>query len=63
MYLGYPEGKLFHLRKIFGQMQRLSREPLKVSEKSGACSAPPGKYNMNIVQYTEDRFPSAFVVS
>jgi nicotinic acid mononucleotide adenylyltransferase len=62
MYLGYPEGKLFHLRKIFVQKQRLSREPLKVSQKPVACSAPPGKYNMNIVQYTDDRFPKAFAV-
>ena len=62
MYLGYPEGKLFHLRKIFVQKQRPSREPLKVSQKPVACSAPPGKYNMNIVQYTDDRFPKAFAV-
>ena len=62
MYLGYPEGKLFHLRKIFVQKQRPSREPLKVSQKPVACSAPPGKYNMNIVQYTADRFPQAFAV-
>ena len=61
-YLGYPEGKLFHLRKIFVQKQRSSREPLKASEKPVACSAPPGKYNMNIVQYTDDRFPKAFAV-
>jgi nicotinic acid mononucleotide adenylyltransferase len=60
MYLGYPEGKLFHLRKVFLQKQRPSREPLKVSQKPVACSAPPGKYNMNIVQYTADRFPEAF---
>jgi uridine phosphorylase len=62
MYLGYPEGKLFHLRKVFIQKQRPSREPLKVSQKPVACSAPPGKYNMNIVQYTADRFPEAFAV-
>jgi nicotinic acid mononucleotide adenylyltransferase/uridine phosphorylase len=60
MYLGYPEGKLFHLRKVFVQKERPSREPLKVSQKPVACSAPPGKYNMNIVQYTADRFPEAF---
>jgi hypothetical protein len=60
MYLGYPEGKLFHLRKAFVQKERPSREPLKVSQKPVACSAPPGKYNMNIVQYTADRFPEAF---
>ena len=62
MYLGYPEGKLFHLRKVFVQKQRPSREPLKVSQKPVACSAPPGKYNMDIVQYTADRFPEAFAV-
>jgi uridine phosphorylase len=60
MYLGYPEGKLFHLRKVFVQKERPSREPLKVSQKPVACSAPPGKYNMDIVQYTADRFPKAF---
>ena len=62
MYLGYPEGKLFHLRKVFLQKQRPSREPLKVSQKPVSCSAPPGKYNMDIVQYTTDRFPQAFAV-
>jgi Phosphorylase superfamily len=62
MYLGYPEGKLFHLRKVFVQKQRPSREPLKVSQKPVACSAPPGIYNMDIVQYTADRFPKAFAV-
>jgi nicotinic acid mononucleotide adenylyltransferase len=62
MYQGYPEGKLFHLRKIFVQLKRSSGEPPKVSQKPVACSAPPGKYNMNIVQYTDDRFPKAFAV-
>ncbi len=62
MYLGYPEGKLFHLRKIFVQMKRSSGERPKVSQKPVACSAPPGKYNMDIVQYTDDRFPKAFAV-
>ncbi|HSE89910.1 MAG TPA: hypothetical protein VLJ79_27115 [Candidatus Binatia bacterium] len=62
VYQGYPEGKLFHLRKIFVQKQRSPTEPLKVSQKPVACSAPPGKYNMNIVQYTADRFPQAFAV-
>ena len=62
MYLGYPEGKLFHLRKVFVQMKHPSGEPPKVSQKPVACSAPPGKYNMNIVQYTDDRFPKAFAV-
>jgi hypothetical protein len=62
MYLGYPEGKLFHLRKVFVQMKRSSGERPKVSQKPVACSAPPGKYDMNIVQYTDDRFPKAFAV-
>jgi nicotinic acid mononucleotide adenylyltransferase len=62
IYLGYPEGKLFHLRKAFVQKQRPSREPLTVSQKPVPCSAPPGKYNMDIVQYTDDRFPKAFAV-
>jgi len=62
VYQGYPEGKLFHLRKVFVPKQRPSREPLKVSQNPVACSAPRGKYNMNIVQYTADRFPEAFAV-
>ena len=62
MYQGYPEGKLFHLRKIAVQMKRPSGEPPKVSQKPVTCSAPPGKYNMDIVQYTADRFPKAFAV-
>jgi hypothetical protein len=62
MYQGYPEGKLFHLRKVSVQMKRPSGEAPKVSQKPVACSAPPGKYNMNIVQYTADRFPQAFAV-
>src|SRR6266536_2437749 len=62
MYLGYPEGKLFHLRKVSVRVKRPSGEPPKVSQKPVACSAPPGKYNMDIVQYTADRFPKAFAV-
>jgi uridine phosphorylase len=62
MYQGYPEGKLFHLRKVSVQIKRPSREPPRVSQKPVACSAPAGKYNMDIVQYTADRFPKAFGV-
>jgi phosphopantetheine adenylyltransferase len=62
MSQGYPAGKLFHLRKISVQIKRPSREPPKVSQKPVACSAPAGKYNMDIVQYTADRFPKAFAV-
>jgi nicotinic acid mononucleotide adenylyltransferase len=62
IYQGYPEGKLFHLRKASVQAKRPSGEPPKVSQKPVACSAPPGKYNMDIVQYTADRFPKAFAV-
>jgi hypothetical protein len=62
VYQGYPEGKLFHLRKVSVQMKRPSGEPPKVSQKPVPCSAPPGKYNMDIVQYTADRFPKAFAV-
>jgi hypothetical protein len=62
MYLGYPEGKLFHLRKVAVQSKRPSGESPKVSQKTVRCSAPPGKYNMDIVQYTADRFPTAFAV-
>ncbi|MGE5306021.1 MAG: hypothetical protein ACM3TN_22135 [Alphaproteobacteria bacterium] len=60
VYQGYPEGKLFHLRKIFVEKRRPAAEPLKVSQEPVPCSAPPGKYNMDIVQYTADRFPKAF---
>jgi hypothetical protein len=62
VYQGYPVGKLFHLRKISVQIKRPSGEPPKVSQKPVPCSAPPGKYNMDIVQYTADRFPKAFAV-
>ena len=60
IYQGYPEGKLFHLRKVSVPLKPGSGEAPKVSQKPVACSAPPGKYNMNIVQYTDDRFPKAF---
>jgi Phosphorylase superfamily len=60
MYLGFPDAKLFHMRKVFVPKQRSSTEALKVTQKPAACSAPPGKYNMNIVQYTSDRFPNSF---
>jgi uridine phosphorylase len=60
MYQGYPDAKLFHLRKVFVKKQSASKEPLKVTQVPVACSAPPGKYNMDIVQYTADRFPKAF---
>ena len=60
IYQGYPEGKLFHLRKVSVPLKDPSGEAPKVSQKPVACSAPPGKYNMDIVQYTDDRFPKAF---
>jgi nicotinic acid mononucleotide adenylyltransferase len=61
MYLGYPVGKLFHLRKVYVQAKRSSGEPPKVNQGPVPCSVPPGgKYNMDIVQYTADRFPKAF---
>lgn len=62
VYQGYPEGKLFHLRKVSVQSKRPSGKPPKVSQKPVPCSAPPGKYNMDIVQYTADRFPKVFAV-
>ena len=62
VYQGYPVGKLFHLRKVSVQIKSPSGEPPKVSQKPVPCSAPPGKYNMDIVQYTADRFPKAFAV-
>jgi uridine phosphorylase len=62
IYQGYPEGKLFHLRKVSVQTKRPAGEPPTVSQKPVACSAPAGKYHMDIVQYTADRFPKAFAV-
>ena len=60
MYLGYPDAKLFNMRKAFIPKQPASTEAVSVTERPVACSAPPGKYNMNIVQYTSDRFPDSF---
>ena len=60
VYQGYPDDKLFHLRKVFVQNQRPSMEPLNVSQKPAACSPPRGPYHMNIADYTSDRFPMAF---
>jgi nicotinic acid mononucleotide adenylyltransferase len=60
VYQGYPDAKLFHLRKVFVQNQRSSKEPLKVSQKPAACSPPRGPYHMDIAEYTSDRFPMAF---
>jgi len=60
MYLGYPDAKLFHMRKVFVPKGRPLAERLTVTEQSVPCSAPPGKYNMNIAQYTSDRFPISF---
>src|SRR5262245_24034576 len=60
IYQGYPDDKLFHLRKVFVQKQRPPMEPLKVSQKPASCSPPRGPYHMDIVDYTSDRFPMAF---
>ena len=60
VYQGYPDDKLFHLRKVFTQKQQSSTEPFKVSQKPAACSPPRGPYHMNIAEYTSDRFPIAF---
>ena len=60
IYQGYPDDKLFHLRKVFVQKQRPPMEPLKVSQKPASCSPPRGPYHMDIVDYTSDRFPIAF---
>ncbi|MGB7948040.1 MAG: hypothetical protein WCH75_10195, partial [Candidatus Binatia bacterium] len=60
MYLGYPDAKLFNMRKAFIPKQPASTEAVTVTQRPVACSAPPGKYNMNIVQYTSDRFPNSF---
>src|SRR5215471_16375725 len=60
IYQGYPDDKLFHLRKVFVQKQRPPMDPLKVSQKPASCSPPRGPYHMDIVDYTSDRFPMAF---
>jgi len=60
VYEGYPDDKLFHLRKVFVQNQRAVKEPLKVSQKPASCSPPRGPYHMDIAGYTSDRFPLAF---
>jgi hypothetical protein len=60
VYEGYPDDKLFHLRKVFVQNQQPPMEPLKVSQKPASCSPPRGPYHMDIVDYTSDRFPLAF---
>jgi hypothetical protein len=60
VYEGYPDDKLFHLRKVFVPKQRPSMEPLKISQKPASCSPPRGPYHMNIVDYTSDRFPLSF---
>src|SRR4029077_5924502 len=60
VYQGYPDSKLFHLRKVFVQNQRPSKEPLKVSQKPAFCSPPRGPYHMDIAEYTSDRFPITF---
>jgi phosphorylase superfamily protein len=60
VFEGYPEGKLFHLRKVSLPTGRGVPGTATVGEKPVICTAPSGKYNMNIVQYTADRFPEAF---
>ena len=60
VYEGYPDDKLFHLRKAFVPKQRPPMEPLKVSQKPASCSPPRGPYHMDIADYTSDRFPMAF---
>src|SRR5215468_9250264 len=60
VYEGYPDDKLFHLRKVFVQKQRPPIDPVKVSQKPASCSPPRGPYHMDIVDYTSDRFPLAF---
>ncbi len=60
IYEGYPDDKLFHLRKVFAAKQQPPMEPLKVGQKPASCSPPRGPYHMDIVDYTSDRFPLAF---
>ena len=63
MYEGYPDAKLFQMRKIFVPKPGPSTEALKVAQKPVPCSASSGKYNMNIAAYTDDRFPRLLPVS
>jgi len=60
MYEGYPDAKLFQMRKIFVPKRGPSTEALKVAQMPVPCSVSSGKYNMNIAAYTDDRFPKAF---
>jgi len=60
IYEGYPDDKLFYLRKVFVPKPRPSMEPLKISQKPASCSPPRGPYHMDIVDYTSDRFPLSF---
>ncbi|MGN6718135.1 MAG: hypothetical protein ACTHLX_12145, partial [Candidatus Binatia bacterium] len=60
IYEGYPDDKLFYLRKVFVPKQRPPMESLKFSEKPVSCSPPRGPYHMDVANYTSDRFPLAF---
>lgn len=57
---GYPYGKLPHLRRVFVQNETSSVQPLKVTTKPLPCSAPEGRYHMDMDRYLADRFPRAF---
>jgi uridine phosphorylase len=57
---GYPRGRVPHLRTIAISGSRAPRGAPKVSRMPVSCSAPAGAYNMDIDQYTADRFPRAF---
>jgi Phosphorylase superfamily len=57
---GYPRGKVPHLKRVVIPAIRPAQHPVKVASMPVSCSAPAGTYNMDIDQYTADRFPRAF---
>jgi hypothetical protein len=57
---GYPRGRVPHLNRIAISASHEPGEAPKVSRMPVTCSAPAGAYNMDIDQYTADRFPRAF---
>jgi Phosphorylase superfamily len=57
---GYPRGKVPHLKRVVIPAIRPAQHPVKVASMPVSCSAPGGTYNMDIDQYTADRFPRAF---
>lgn len=57
---GYPYGKVHRLRRMDIQAGSSSVQPWTVAERPLECSAPDGRYHMDIDRYLADRFPEAF---